>query len=145
MHINVAASGREGVYGLIIENDELELALGQVAGLCNALADALHVILNGLVFIEAVETDDLFVIAPRLLDLALGGREDHVLLAGRGIGGAASHHEACERRGSSDDELSKHVLSPSRSARRPSDQTILYVRRIEGRVPGHRKRPLIGL
>ena len=54
---------------------------------------ALHVVLHGLVFVEAVGRDDLLVVAARLLDLALGGAQHDVLAAGGGIGGAAGDGE----------------------------------------------------
>ena len=54
IHVDVAAAGGEGVDGLVVEDEELEFLVGQIAALRDALADHVHVFLHGLVFVETV-------------------------------------------------------------------------------------------
>ena len=71
VHIDVAAAGREGVDRLVVEHDELELGIRQVADARDTLADFGDVVLHGLVVVDAVGLDDLLIGLAAGLGLAL--------------------------------------------------------------------------
>ncbi len=91
--VDVAAAGGEGVDRIVVDDGELPGQVGLVAGARDALAHRVHVFLDGLVLVDAVELDDLVVGAPRGLDLALLGGEDDVLAAGGRVGGTAGREQ----------------------------------------------------
>ena len=55
VHVDVAATGREGIDRTFIEDGEFPVQVGHVAVACDALPDRIHVILDGLVFVDAVD------------------------------------------------------------------------------------------
>ena len=59
--VDVAAAGGEGVDGLVVDDEELEFLVGQVAGLRHALAHDVHVFLHGLVVVQTQGLDDFLV------------------------------------------------------------------------------------
>jgi hypothetical protein len=71
VYINVAASWREGVHFIVVEDEEFEVPAcdGGLGG--DLRADTLDVVLDGLVFVESVELDDFLVDSPGLVLLAL--------------------------------------------------------------------------
>src|SRR4051794_34609785 len=71
MDIDVAASGGEGVYLIVVEYKELEVPAGNGGLSRHSSANALDVVLDGLVFVEAVKLDDFLVNSPGLLLLTL--------------------------------------------------------------------------
>ena len=87
--VDVAAAGGEGVDGFVVDDEELEFFVGQVAGLRETLADQVHVFLRGLIVVQAQRLDDFLVVLLDGLLLAVHGAHDDVLAAGRGVGGAA--------------------------------------------------------
>ena len=66
--VDVAARQREGVDVLGVDDREVPLELGTLAGLREFVADLVDVILQRLVFVDAVELDDLLVRLAALLD-----------------------------------------------------------------------------
>ena len=73
-----------------LELGATDLVIGSklIAGARDPLADSVHVFLDRLVFVDAVEPGDLVVVAARLLDLALLRGQHHVAAAGGGVAGA---------------------------------------------------------
>ena len=88
MDIDVAAPGGEGVHFIVVEHEEFEVPAGDWGLGGDSCADALHVVLDGLVFVESVELDDFLVDSLGLVLLALHGGEDDVVAARCGISGA---------------------------------------------------------
>src|SRR2546430_11864263 len=100
MNVDVAPTDGEGVDRLVIEHEELEIPVRDRRVASHARADHLHVVLQGLVLVQAVESLDLLVDAPCPLLLALHRGEDDVVRAALGIGGAAC---GAERGGAGND------------------------------------------
>ena len=61
MQINEAATGGEGVDGVIVDDDELPLRIGELAHLGDALPDLADVVLQRLILVDAVGLEDLLV------------------------------------------------------------------------------------
>ncbi len=89
VHVDVAPANSEGVHRVLVEDEEFEVPGGQRGVGGDFGADLLDVILDGLVFVEAVDLNDLSVNLAGVFLLTLGGREDDVMAAGRRIGRAA--------------------------------------------------------
>src|SRR5256714_419604 len=88
MNVDVAPTDGEGVDRVIIEHEELEIPVRDRRVARHARADHLHVVLQRLVLVQAVEFLDLLVVAPCALLLALHRGEDDVVRAALRIGGA---------------------------------------------------------
>jgi hypothetical protein len=101
--VDVAAAGGEGVDRALVHHRELPLEVGHVAAARDTLADLVHVVLDGLVFVDAVVADDLVVGAARGFTLAGLGAEDDVAAAGGGIAGAGDEARARRERGEEDE------------------------------------------
>src|SRR5690349_20111101 len=86
--VHVATTGRKRVHLVVIENEELEVPVGDWGLGGNSCADTLNVLLNGLVFVETVELDDLEVFPLGEILLAFYGPEDNVMRAVGRIGRA---------------------------------------------------------
>ncbi len=69
--VDVAAAGGEGVDRAVVEHGEVPFHVGHVAVAGDALAHGVHVVLDGLVFVDAVELGDLVVVLAGGFDLAL--------------------------------------------------------------------------
>ena len=115
MNVDVAPADGEGVDRLVIEHEELEIPVRDRRVARHARADHLHVVLQGLVLVQAVESLDLLVDAPCPLLLALHRGEDDVVRAALGIGGAAC---GAERGGAGNDggECAAHGRDSHRRA-----------------------------
>ena len=61
IHIDVAAAGGERIDAFIVDDEEFEFLVGQVARERQALADDAHVFLRGLVVVQAQRLDDFLV------------------------------------------------------------------------------------
>ena len=60
-HVDVAATGGEGVDRIVVEHDELELGVGHAALTRHALSDFGDVILQRLIAVDAIGLEDLVV------------------------------------------------------------------------------------
>src|ERR1700760_4572027 len=65
--INVTATRGERIHLIVIEDEKLEVPVGDRCLGRNPCPYALDIVLYGLIFIEAVELDDLEMDPPRLL------------------------------------------------------------------------------
>jgi hypothetical protein len=99
VHIDIAATGDERVDVLVVEHEEPELLVGQVARGHEALADDVHVLLHGLVVVDTKGLDDFLVVLLDGLLFTLPGTEHHVLAASGRVGGTADEHSAGRREG----------------------------------------------
>ena len=61
IHIDIAAAGGERIDAFVVDDEEFEFLVGQVARQRQALADDVHVFLHGLVVVEAQRLDDFLV------------------------------------------------------------------------------------
>ena len=62
VHVDVAAPGGECIDAFVIDDEELEFLVRQIADERQALADDVHVFLGGLVVVEAQRLDDFLVV-----------------------------------------------------------------------------------
>jgi hypothetical protein len=108
VHVDVAAAGHERVDVRVVEHEEPELLVGQIAGLGQPLADDVHVLLHGLVVVQPQDLDDLLVML--LYGFLFPFQAAHAdALAARG---RIAHAARGERNGGREDEgeqLALHV------------------------------------
>jgi len=112
--VDVAAADGEGIQRVIIEHEELEIPVRDRRVARDARADHLHIVLQRLVLVQAVELHDLLVDAPRVLPLAFYGGEDDVVRPAFRVGGAAPRSERGGA-GNGGGECAAHDATPLRS------------------------------
>ncbi len=61
IHIDIAAAGGEGIDGFIVDHEELEFFVGQIARKRQSRSHDLYVFLRGLIVIQAERLDDFLV------------------------------------------------------------------------------------
>jgi len=100
IHIDVAATRGECVDGFIVDHEELEFFVGQIARKRDARADDLYVFLSGLIVIQAKRLDDFLVILLGGLFLAFPRTEHHVLAARGGVASTSGgeHTGRCDQK-----------------------------------------------
>ena len=142
--VDVAAAGGERVDGFVVDDEELEFLVGQVADLRDALAHQVHVFLRGLIVVQTQRLDDFLVVLLDGLLLAVHGAHDDVLAAGRGIGCAARDKDGRCRKAEGEQWSALHVFSLRERAERVFNYDIAPLQQVPDRYPdqeGSKKAP----
>ena len=134
MDVDVTAADGEGVQRVVIEHEELEIPVRNRRIARDARADHLHIVLQRLVLVQAVELLDLLVGAPRPFLLAFHRGEDDVVRAAFRIGGAAARGER-DGAGGGGGECAAHDVSPLWAQANPDTYQAVRKRSVPARPP----------